>query len=202
MNDVEAVPEDEFISSFLAGEFSSARFGDALHALIRQEGWPLSLVTNPQLGDPRECERRRHLLGLHRGFGLNLKLFESFPSGVAWSRCRITQSELWSVLYMDYSYWNVLSGGSRLPLAATTRIRDGVTAYGVDNDGFIAAAAAWREGAQFPKLILVRADPLSPLVVLEGHVRLTAYALVPDYTPAEMLVMVGEDSSVARWDGY
>lgn len=31
---------------------------------------------------------------------------------------------------------------------------------------------------------------------------ITAYALVPDYTPAEMLVMVGEDSSVARWDGY
>ncbi len=77
-----------------------------------------------------------------------------------------------------------------------------MTAYGVDNDGFIAAAAALRDGAQFPELILVRADSLSPLVVLEGHVRLTAYALVPDYTPAEMLVMVGEDSSVARWDGY
>ena len=77
-----------------------------------------------------------------------------------------------------------------------------MTAYGVDNDGFIAAAAALRDGGQFPELILVRADPLSPLVMLEGHVRLTAYALVPDYTPAEMLVMVGEDSSVARWDGY
>jgi hypothetical protein len=46
-------------------------------------------------------------------------------------------------------------------------------------------------GAVFPELILVGKSERSPLVVLEGHVRLTAYLLRPDCVPTTVPVLVG-----------
>jgi hypothetical protein len=49
----------------------------------------------------------------------------------------------------------------------------------VSNGGFWYMADALAKGASFPELILVGADEHAPLVLLEGHVRLTAYFLQP-----------------------
>ena len=202
MDHLEAISEDEFVASFLAGEIDSARFGDALLTLIREKGWDPSLVTDPRLGDAEECSCRRRLLAQHRGFGLDRELFEGFPTDVTWGRWRITRSELWSVLYINYSYWNVLSGGSRLPTDAAARILKGVAAYDVPNDGFMSAAQALREGVEFPELILVRPDSSARPVVLEGHLRITAYALAPDHAPADLVVIMGQCPDMTRWADY
>jgi hypothetical protein len=58
------------------------------------------------------------------------------------------------VRYIEYSYWNELSGGSRLPGDAAERIRAGVRVSGVSNGRFIAAARAVRRGERFSPLIL------------------------------------------------
>lgn len=202
MRRLEDVSEDEFIASFLGGEVDSPRFGDSLRALMRDAGWPLSLVTAPQLSDPVECLHRRDLLGRHRGFGRNEELFEGFPLVVAWSRWSLTRSDLRMVRYMDYSYWNELSDGSRLATRAAERIRRGESAYGVDNSGFTAMAAAVREGARLSELVLVRPDASSTLVVLEGHARLTAYALAGDDAPESVTALLGEAEGIRLWAGY
>ena len=82
MDQIAAISEDEFVASFLAGEINSVRFGDGLLELTRQKGWPVSLVTDPRLDDAEDCERRRDLLALHRGFGMDRELFEGFPNDV------------------------------------------------------------------------------------------------------------------------
>ena len=76
MDHLEAISEDEFVASFLAGEIDSARFGDALLTLIRKKGWDLALVTDPRLGDAEECDCRRRLLAQHRGFGFDREFFD------------------------------------------------------------------------------------------------------------------------------
>jgi hypothetical protein len=38
------------------------------------------------------------------------------------------------------------------------------------------------------------------LVVLEGHVRLTAFMLARDRLPPELQVLVGASPTIARWD--
>jgi hypothetical protein len=63
----------------------------------------------------------------------------------------------------------------------------------------------WRDlgcGARFLPLILVISDPTNDLVVLEGHARLTAYAMRPDALPSELEVMLGTSSQMARWGVY
>jgi hypothetical protein len=52
-------------------------------------------------------------------------------------------------------------------------------------------AEALCAGATFPELILVGKGEGSPLVVLEGHVRLTAYCLRLDCAPDALPVLVG-----------
>jgi hypothetical protein len=63
-------------------------------------------------------------------------------------------------------------------------------------------ADAIRQGASFPELILVDTDEKSPLVVLEGHVRITAYFLRPEYMPSEMEVIVGFSKDMDKWSEY
>jgi hypothetical protein len=36
-------------------------------------------------------------------------------------------------------------------------------------------------------------------VALEGHVRLTAYALFPEYLPEELTVYLGTSDDMERW---
>ena len=92
--------------------------------------------------------------------------------------------------------WNELSGGSRLPADAPARIRAGVRVFGVSNRRFVAAARAVARGEVFPPLILAggRRDAL---VCLEGHPRLTAYALAG--FPAHVECLVGTAPSMDRW---
>ncbi len=111
----------------------------------------------------------------------------------------MTKDELWTVRYVEYSYWNVISAGSRLPLDAAAQIRNNVTAFDVPNTGFLKAAGAVREGHTFPELILVRCGPAAPSVVLEGHLRLTAYALEPEQTPESLSVIIGESPGFDQW---
>jgi hypothetical protein len=53
-----------------------------------------------------------------------------------------------------------------------------------------------------PPLILVSADDGATRVVLEGHTRLTAYALAPETLPDESEVLLGLSPEIASWDEY
>jgi hypothetical protein len=104
----------------------------------------------------------------------------------------VLRTELAEVRYIQYDYWDELSGGSRLAVDAAARIRAGVTPFGVPNNGKLEMAQAVASGAQFPPLILVTTDfGGDDLVLLEGHVRLTAFMLAHDQLPPELEILVG-----------
>lgn len=48
-------------------------------------------------------------------------------------------------------------------------------------------------------IYLVTTGPGAGLVVLEGHVRLTAYMLARDHLPPELEVLVGSSPAMTRW---
>ena len=110
-------------------------------------GEPEELLTQPVLADPRENEIRAIVLAATRGYGQDRELFESFPSDARWVRGLLAPKELAAVRYIEYSYWNEISGGSRLASDAARRIKAGMQAFGVSNDRFFAAAAAVARGS-------------------------------------------------------
>ena len=53
-----------------------------------------------------------------------------------------------------------------------------------------------------PVAAACRADPElagQPLVLVEGHARLTAYALFPHYLPAKLEILLGVSDEMPRW---
>jgi len=148
-------------------------------------------VERPDRARTDENTYRRHLLGVYRGYQRNADVFTAMPATVRWYRGMITPAELAQVRYLNDDDWIELSGGSRRAADAAARIRHGIEACEVDNGGFWYLADALAAGAVFPELILVGVDEQGPLVVLEGHARLTAYALRPECLPPTLPVLVG-----------
>lgn len=193
--------EAEMVALFLRTELPAARFRDKLRALLEQAGLPERLITAPNLDDPAENRAREQVLTQHREYGTRAGLFDGFPDDVCWEWMAITPAELATVKYIDYDYWIELSGGTRLAVDAAPRIRAGVAPFGVRSDGALVMAQAFADGARFPPLILVTTGPAGSLVVLEGHLRLTAYMLRPDRLPPELEVLVGSSPDAAGWGG-
>ncbi|MFE2972470.1 hypothetical protein ACFXKC_54830 [Streptomyces sp. NPDC059340] len=188
--------EDEMVACFLSGELSSRRFGQNLRSHLAAAGQTEQLLTHPDLSDAGANFARRALLAATRGYGENRELFENFPSQVTWTRALLSADEAASVRYLDYSYWVELSGGSRRPIDAAARIMAGLQAFGVPNEPFIDAAHALIKGERFPPLILV-GERQDNLVCLEGHLRLTAHALVDFRIDIECLI--GTAPTMGRW---
>ena len=65
-----------------------------------------------------------------------------------------------------------------------------------------ALAAAWRSGVRLPPLIVVGTGAGLPLVLLEGHARLTAYFLAAEAAPPEVVALVGWSPALPQWRFY
>jgi hypothetical protein len=199
MRRLRAGSEAEMVALFLRTELSSERFGDDLRALLERAGLPERVVTDPDLDDDAENQARLRLLTEHRGYGTRTEVFEDFPDDVYWQWMIITAAELARVRYIEYDYWIRLSGGTRLAVDAARRIRAGVRPFGVPNGRVLQMARAVAGGARFPPLILVTTGLGDDLVVLEGHVRLTAYMLARDQMPPELKILVGSSPVMTHW---
>jgi hypothetical protein len=93
-----------------------------------------------------------------------------------------------AILYIDWDWWLTVSNGARLATVAAELQGRG------DGDRAIAASAATN-----PELIAVADPQRSKLVLLEGHVRLTAYAAFPEYLPDELEVYLGISPRIGEW---
>src|SRR6266571_244214 len=193
--------EAEMVALFLRTELPAARFRDKLQALLEHDGLPERVITAPDLDDDAENQARLRLLTEHREYGTRTGLFEGFPDDARWQWMAITPAELARVRYVDYDYWVELSGGTRLAKDAAPRIRAGIAPFGVPSDWALGLAQEAADGARFPPLILVTSghEDDSPLGVLEGHARLTAYLLSPDALPPELEVLVGSSPKMPAW---
>lgn len=215
MRTVRPASEEEMVALFLSAEYPSSRTHQQILQVLQREGWPASIIEQPNLRDAQENGQRRSILAAYRGYGQNadyfgslpldvqyMDYFEGFPLDVQWERIMLSWQELAQVEYIEYDYWIELSRGSRLPCDAAKHIQAGYEVFGVSNQRFLQMAAALRAGAVFPTLILVGKNRESRLVLLEGYVRLTAMFLARESLAAELEVMVGFSEQIENWGCY
>ena len=188
------------VAAFVRAELESPRFRDQVLALLAADGKDASLVVRPNVEDADENAYRDSLLDRYRGWTRRDGLFNGFPHDVEWFRAPLTPAELLSILYIDWDWWSKISGGTRRPLDAARRIRSGEVP-GATVEGNEAIAARPRAGDDH-ELIVVAPRDQSRLVLLEGHVRLTAYALFPDALPAELEILLGLSDELAGWSNF
>lgn len=172
------------IAVFLQAELVSPRFRETIQRQLDVTHQPHTLIEAPDLSSATENAARRQLLASYRAY-----LFDDLPS--VWHWAVLSAEELAEVRYIDYSYWNELSCHTRLARVAAESIRSGREVFGVSSEGFWSAVQALHNGATFPPLILTQATRTTPLTVIEGHVRLTAYFLAPECLPPQLEVLAG-----------
>jgi hypothetical protein len=142
---------------------------------------------------------REEVLAGRRGWRMG-GLFEGLPARLDWQRVALTPDEVLDIRYIHWHWWLKVSGATRSPREAALRIREGLVP-GVDAEGDRLIAARLRSDDPPPALIVV-AEPGGRMVLLEGHVRLTSYALWPEYLPGELEVLLGVSEEAASWGCY
>ena len=167
------IPEEAMIVEFLK-EVDSPRFGLAIVDQLRADNKTRRLIDLPDLQSSEENTYRKELLAKVRGYGKDAMLFESFPSDVRWKSAVLGKSDLTRLKYINDDYWNELSNGSRLVQEGARSILAGVEIMGQSSKPFFEVVKSIEQGEILPQPILVACDETSDLVVLEGHVRLTA----------------------------
>jgi hypothetical protein len=178
------------IAVFLRGELESGRYGPRLREEV---GRDTRILTEPDLGSDDENRYRRRLLDGYRAYDRREGLFFGFPRDVGWYRARATRDEVLEILYIDWDWWLTLSGGTRRPRDAAARIRAGeIPGQTPEEDEPLLAAV--------DKPLIAAATPsLDKVVLVEGHVRLTAFALFPERLPAQLELVVGVSDEMPSW---
>lgn len=200
MLDLRPAAEPEVVVAFLRGEIDSPRFGDGVRRALREAGG-LQLVRNPDLGSERENQARVRALAAARGWRSS-GLFEGFPDEVDWHHGVLPPEALSRVRFIDYSYWNALSGGSRRPADVLPTLRSGtlptwVGERGTDWCHTLAARLATAEVV--PDLIVMATPDLGELVLLEGHARLTAVFVGGLQERVTVRAYVGRSAAIGQW---
>jgi nucleoside-specific outer membrane channel protein Tsx len=202
MKILQEIDEDEVISIFLRAEYYSDRFNQKLSAALKSTGNDKNLIIHPNISDQKENEARREIMGKYRGFGQNRDLFENFPQEINWFRVIISSVELNEVLFINWDYWKEITDGTRRPVILAKKIKSKKIQQDEEIGRFENVAKALDSGKQFNELIMVAKDRQSRFVVLEGHVRLTAYYLSQKGLPNELEAIVGFSEQIDAWGNY
>jgi hypothetical protein len=197
------VAEAEVILAFLRGEIDSQRFGsEARRALLEAGG--LQLVLRPNLDSAAENTAREQALARYRGWRSN-EVFEDFPQDVRWFYGVFPPEHLERIQFIDYSYWNELSGGSRLPKDVRRTISAGGLPEWLNDlgtDWCFEFAERLKQTRVVEDVIVMGTTDLSELVLLEGHARLTA--LFVGGLERELVVRgyLGVSDDILKWDCF
>lgn len=189
--------EAEMIAEWLKAELWSQRFGKPIRKILRQLRLSQNLLNHPNLNNPGDNQKRKEILWLYRKEFLN-----DFPQNIRWEKISLSPEDLQKIKYINYDYWVNLSDDSRLPAAAIKNINQGVRIFNQSNQPFLKAAKHLTNHGFFPKLILIATQPSAQMVVLEGHLRLTAYLMEPSYMPLKLEALIGYSPAFKNWNLY
>ncbi|TDO31426.1 hypothetical protein C8E87_6850 [Paractinoplanes brasiliensis] len=155
----------------------------------------------PDLTSAEENRARERALATARGWRAE-GLFEGFPDRVDWFHGSLPPDALARVLFIDYSYWNELSGGSRRPADVRATLESGalpgwVTEIGTDWCFELAARLATTPTVD--DLIVMATPSLDKMVLLEGHARLSAVFVGGHDRRLTVNAYVGLSPAVTQW---
>jgi hypothetical protein len=124
---------------------------------------------------------------------------------VQWYYGVLLPEHLERVRYIDYSYWNTLSVGSRrpadvLPTLQAGRLPKWLTKLGTSWCFTFAAQLASAETVD--GLIVMATPDLSDLVLLEGHARLSAIFVGGLQRLLTVRSYLGLASDLRQWSGF
>jgi hypothetical protein len=191
--------ENSMVLSFLRAELASNCFGEKVRRGIEKYGLTDDIIINPHTNNKKENGLRKMILNGYRGYTDRTALFKGFPDKVEWSWAIVQKEELFSIKYLNDPGWVELSSGTRLPLDAAKNILENKKEF---NPKILEAVEWLKRKRQFPNMTICVTADWCNLVLLEGHLRLTAMAINSDRLPDKIEIMVGFSPDMKQWVYY
>lgn len=161
----------------------------------------VSIIKSADIKVPAENMLRRKILSIYRGYGLNSEMFENFPHIYKWLSATCEKADMAKIKYINYAYWNELSDKSSSPIYAAESIKNNKTVFGVSNANFISGTEYLKSGSEFLPVILITDESEKRYIILEGHSRMTVYALAPEYFEGtECMIGYCEPEELIQWN--
>lgn len=187
--------------AFLQAEIDAPRYRNAYTQALEQiRGTRQVLIDNADPSDSDQNNARAYLLSVVRGYKQNHTLFAQFPGDVVWQRCTFDLHELGEFLYANFRTLLELSKGKRLVREGAANFLAGAQGLSKEAQEMIAGIPPIIEGIsagrRYPELIAVT-DANSPIVLLEGHTRATAYVIAG--APQAVSVLIGNSAHMRDW---
>jgi hypothetical protein len=203
MDDLGLATEDQVILAWLQAEIDSVGFqqylaGEPANPVYLAQA--LKAARSPNLRDADQNELRRRIVVKTHGFGVGVKSFEGLANDINWRRMRMTPHEVGELLYASgHAAWATLAPVTRKVAEGASNVGHVFTG---DLTNMIVLALALRISDShsmpvLPEIICLR-HPDGHMVIMEGHTRATAIALVAHKVPS-VNVFVGSSPSVANW---
>jgi hypothetical protein len=202
MKVLKSISEHEVTASLFRYNYTSFRFGKRLRSVLKSQNVDKKIITNPNVQSKKENEIRERLMRSFNGDGIGGYLSQNFPNNVQWKSVRLSKKDLQQIKYLNYSYWNELSNHKRYITEGVKTIKKGIEIFNQSNRVFFDAFKALERGCQFPSPVLVTREDKLDLVIVDGHLRLTAYLFDSEYTPKEIDAYVGYSQDFQNWDMY
>jgi len=201
MRKIKPSNEDEMIYEFLKMELNSDRYKEKIEAILNEMKIEKNIIINGNIMSEEENTLRIEILKRFRGWR-NKELFENFPSKVEWIWTEFGKEDMAKIFYIEYSYWNELSNYTGSPIEAAREILSGKTVFDMPTTDFIKIAQKLKEGNIFAPMIFLTDKSESRYIILEGHVRMTAYSLAPEYFE-NISVLLGycDREELNQWHG-
>ena len=168
--------ENEMILEFLKGELSSKRFSQNLLNILNELNIDKDILIKGDINSKEQNIIRKQIIHKFRGYP-NKELFNNFPKIESWNLVEFDTSDLDNIYYINYDYWNELSNNTSKPKTAAKNIMEGIEIYDVSNKSYL-DGLKFLEHNLFPPIILITCNSKKYLVI-EGHSRVTIYALNP-----------------------
>jgi len=193
----------EAVLAWLKAEIKTKRFNDGeaetsisdeILRELEKNGQTTELITDANLDYRDENALRLKILRGYRDW------FEDNLDDYSWQLVEMLPEEVGDLEYIDYSYWNELTGGTHKVRDGAETVRNGETIFDVSNDGFLSIKQAMEQGESFEPIIVLQ-DGNTRRRIVEGHARATGYFLAK---PAEnqLLVLLGLNRSANGKENY
>jgi len=185
------------IAAFLLAEIDSPRWGDVVKRRLAVFEFPESIIRRPDLESRFENRMRSVVLTSYRGWWINKWLFIDWPESLDWHRAVITPKDLPNIRYANTSDLLALTNGTLRPTEAGKKLLAGYKP-GQSAADPSALFPAIKRGETFEPLIAIGTKGGNPIILVEGHTRLSAYSAV-GFEKLNMIFGIGSRAEVESW---
>ena len=170
--------ENEMLLEYLKCEVNSNRFSEKLEKTLAELNLSQNIILNANLDDESENQQRKLIMEKFREYPTG-DIFKNFPKHIKWQYVQFEEGDFDKMFFLNWPCWNRRTNNSGKPADAAQNILKGIEFEDIPNEKFLSGLKYLESGNKFKPIIAVTCNG-EKIVLIEGHSRVTVYALKPE----------------------